>query len=113
MHFTDMQIKEALQILRSTDSPLVYDVGYNVSLIVSAASLENFSVECDAFNWSENQNTTAGEEVAIQDQTNKRFVRLRLWSDIHGNKVNIVKKGCSQAILNLVVKRPGITEVCI
>lgn len=111
-HLTDMQIKEALRLLRSADSPLVYDVGYDVPLIVSAASLEKFSIECEATALSDTQNLTAGEKAAIQIQSNKKFVKLRLWSDIHGNKVNVVKKGCSQAILSLVVKRPGITEVC-
>ncbi|KAJ2961555.1 hypothetical protein NQZ79_g3139 [Umbelopsis isabellina] len=112
-HLTDMQIKEALRLLRSADSPLVYDVGYDVPLIVSAASLEKFSIECEATALSDTQNLTAGEKAAIQIQSNKKFVKLRLWSDIHGNKVNVVKKGCSQAILSLVVKRPGITEIAI
>lgn len=42
----------------------------------------------------------------------KAYIKPRLWSDIRGNKIGDVFKGCAKAILRLIVMKPGITQVC-
>lgn len=111
----DQKIREALDIIMSENPPLAYVGGCDMPVIVSTAFPNDFAIECKLDNTNRKGSPLLKKQK--KQKTIDKFcgdvlVKPRLWADIHGNKINVVQRGCAQAILNLIVRRPGITEVC-
>jgi hypothetical protein len=90
--------------------------GYNTPVVISTAFLDDLAVFIEAKSTvrrTEDDHQQAKRRKAEDYEANSTPVKPRLWSDIHGNKVNIVLRGCTQAVLSTILRRPGITEVPI
>lgn len=111
----DQKIREALDIIMSENPPLAYVGGCDMPVIVSTAFPNGFAIECKLDNTNRKGSPLLKKQKkqkTIDKFCGDLLVKPRLWADIHGNKINVVQRGCAQAILNLIVRRPGITEVC-
>lgn len=96
--------------------PLAYMGGYNTPVVISTAFLYDLAVVIEAKSTvrrTEDDHQQVKRHKADDYAANSTPVKPRLWSDIHGNKVNLVLRGCTQAVLSTIIRRPGITEVSI
>jgi hypothetical protein len=113
---TDEQIRTVLQIIVSKAPPLAYMGGYNTPVVISTAFLNELAVIIEAKSTvrrTETDHQQAKRHKTEDYATTSTPVKPRLWSDIHGNKVNLVLRGCTQAILSTIIRRPGVPEVTI
>ncbi|KAI9288682.1 hypothetical protein BC943DRAFT_317149 [Umbelopsis sp. AD052] len=113
---TDEQIRTVLQIIVSEAPPLAYMGGYNTPVVISTAFLDDLAVVIEAR--STVRRTEEHHQLAKRHKTEHHAfqgtpVKPRLWTDIHGNKVNLVLRGCTQAILSTITRRPGVSETAI
>ncbi|KAI8580067.1 hypothetical protein K450DRAFT_239231 [Umbelopsis ramanniana AG] len=113
---TDEQIRTALQIVVSKAPPLAYMGGYNIPVVISTAYLDDLAVVLEAnstVSRTEDDHQLAKRHKTEDYASNSTPVKPRLWTDIHGNKVNLVLRGCTQAILSTIIRRPGVSETAI
>jgi hypothetical protein len=113
---TDEHIRTVLQLITTITPPLAYMGGYDTSVVISTAFLNELAIgiEANSTVTRKDDHSQQAKRQKVEDYVpNDTLVKPRLWSDIHGNKVNIVLRGCTQAILSTILRMPGITEVYI
>ncbi|KAI9095507.1 hypothetical protein DFS34DRAFT_595054 [Phlyctochytrium arcticum] len=50
------------------------------------------------------------DTASSQKRPNQAFVVAKLWFDIHGNELLAVKRACFEAVLGVIVQKPGIYQ---
>lgn len=115
-HFTDKDITLAVRKLCYNTPALACRVGFDAVRYVHIKFVGSWTINNKATK-DHKLSETAKKEVMSktngQFQTNivkKDIVIPSLWIDINGNVTELVLNGCKKAIVDLVIRKPGISE---
>lgn len=116
--YTDEEIMAAVHKLCFNDPALICRVGYDAVRYVHIMFVESWSISNK--NVTEHVTTAASKE-RIDKATNGQFKQVArkdiiipsLWIDINGNVTDLVLNGCKETVVDLVLRKPGISEADI
>jgi hypothetical protein len=114
--YTDDDIKLALHKLCFNDPALVCRVGYEGVRYVLAIFIDHWAVvtkNIEIFG----ADTLGNDDLDIKEAQKvipkKDTILPSLWTDINGSVTDSVLKGCKEIIVDIVYRKPGITEADI
>lgn len=115
---TDEEIMMTVHKLCFSDPALICRVGFDAVRYVHIEFVESWSISNK--NVTEHVTTAASKE-RIHKATDGQFKQVArkdiiipsLWVDINGNVTDLVLNGCKEAIVDLVLRKPGISEADI
>lgn len=115
-YFTDQEIVMAVRKLCYNKPALVCRVGFDAVRYVHIKFVDSWTINNKATKDHKLSDTVKQE---VMSQTNGQFqvdvdkkdiVIPSLWIDINGNVTELVLNGCKKAIVDLVIRKPGISE---
>lgn len=113
---TDEDIIRALHKLCSNNPALVCRVGFEAVRYVHLAFMGDWSIESITTPDKNMKELFAQPSESFKINNNfekKPFIVPSLWTDVNGNVTELLLKECKEAIVDIVVRRPGIAEADI
>lgn len=118
-HFSDCDITKTVHKLCYNEPALVCKVGFDAVRYVHIKFVDSWTI-----NNKETKDYVLSEKAkeVVMSETNGQFqidvvkqdiVVPSLWIDINGNVTDLVLNGCKRAIVDLVLRKPGISEASI
>jgi hypothetical protein len=107
---TDDDILKAVHILCSNDPALVGRVGFNAVRYVHSAFISQWCITEPSRRASKKGVVLVNPDERLRSLGRKPVVFPNLWTDINGNITELILKECKEAVVDLVVRKPGITE---
>ncbi|KAI8991207.1 hypothetical protein BDF20DRAFT_919544 [Mycotypha africana] len=119
--YTEEDILTAINSLCSNQPSLVCRVGFDSVRYVHALFIDQWALVTKNMPHQEVaqavREQTLTSDVASIDKAisaiRKEVIIPNLWTDINGNTTNVVLTGCKEVIVDLVLRKPGITEADI
>lgn len=110
---SDEEVIRALHKLCSNDPGLVCRVGYEAVRYVHLSFISDWSITTDANLKSGIKDLLIKSRDELDSKKRKPIIIPSLWTDINGDVTEVVLKECKEAVVDVVVRRPGITEANI
>ncbi|KAI9470920.1 MAG: hypothetical protein EXX96DRAFT_372624 [Benjaminiella poitrasii] len=116
--YTDKDITLLLERLCLNNPALVSRVGFNIVRYVHIDFIDQWAIinkNISVHSISEKTKERMTKTSAIIDTPMKRkeVVVPCLWTDVNGHSTDLIFKGCKEAIVDLVLRKPGIMEADI
>lgn len=113
-NYTDDDIKLALHKLCLNNPSLVCRVGYAAVQYVLATFISDWAVvtkELEIIEMDPQENDLGEETQKVVSR--KDTILPNLWTDVNGSVTEVVLKECKEIIVDIVLRKPGITEADI
>jgi hypothetical protein len=113
--YTDDDIMLAIHKLRFNDPALVCRVGYDavryvLSIYIDCWAFVTKDVPLLNIDFLENSQDLEANKESQTVIAKKDTILPTLWTDINGSFTDVVLKGCKEIIVDIVLRKPGITE---
>ncbi|KAI7899976.1 uncharacterized protein BX663DRAFT_519176 [Cokeromyces recurvatus] len=113
--YSDKDILRALQLLCSNDPALVCRVGFNIVRYIHIAFINEWAIINKNIVTPSVSEKTKERMIEANIETDKKpekeeIIIPCLWTDVNGHATDMVIKGCKDAIIDIVLRKPGITE---
>lgn len=115
--YDDGTIKRGLNMLESNDPALVAAVGFDALRYVTTDYIGTWAIDTKEFGKQEFGPNFKPDPSLIPDNIDglerKDIILPNIWTDINGNRTDLVLRDCKAVIVDYLIRRPGTSEANI
>ncbi|CAG8546062.1 10599_t:CDS:10 [Ambispora leptoticha] len=103
---SDTSLRHYLNMMEYNEPKLIQKVGYNMARYICSCYAPNWMIHISQ--QSSSKNKKRKQSSSPPSATPKDFAPPRMWYDINGSIIETVFRGCLEAVIGVILQKPGI-----